>query len=82
MPTPSASDAATTASTTLFRSAPKAPPHDPFSTNLVVSAHNHPDKTALRCGQDTLSFAEFDAAAARVATLLERPESEQVTGSR
>ena len=43
-----------------------------LSTNLVVSARNHPDKTALRCGQDTLSFAEFDAAAARVATLLER----------
>ena len=43
-----------------------------LSTNLVVSARNHPDKTALRCGEDTLSFAEFDAAAARVATLLER----------
>ncbi|NGP06539.1 long-chain fatty acid--CoA ligase [Rhodococcus sp. 14C212] len=43
-----------------------------LSTNLVVSARNYPDKTALRCGEDTLSFAEFDAAAARVATLLER----------
>ncbi len=43
-----------------------------LSTNLVVSARNYPDKTALRCGEDTLSFAEFDAAAARVATLLAR----------
>ncbi|HEY5854831.1 MAG TPA: long-chain fatty acid--CoA ligase [Aldersonia sp.] len=43
-----------------------------LSTNLVVSARNHPDKIALRCGEDTLSFAEFDAAAARVATLLDR----------
>ncbi|MEE2032243.1 long-chain-fatty-acid--CoA ligase [Rhodococcus chondri] len=43
-----------------------------LSTNLVASARNYPDKTALRCGEDTLSFAEFDAAAARVATLLER----------
>ncbi|MGJ5670646.1 long-chain fatty acid--CoA ligase [Rhodococcus aetherivorans] len=43
-----------------------------LSTNLVVSARNYPGKTALRCGEDTLSFAEFDAAAARVATLLER----------
>lgn len=43
-----------------------------LSTNLVVSARNYPDKAALRCGEDTLSFAEFDAAAARVATLLER----------
>lgn len=53
-----------------------------LSTNLVVSARNYPGKTALRCGEDTLAFAEFDAAAARVATLLERPGSHPVTGSR
>ncbi|MCX5045248.1 long-chain fatty acid--CoA ligase [Aldersonia sp. NBC_00410] len=43
-----------------------------ISTNLVASAQKYADKAALRCGEATLSFAEFDAAAARVATFLER----------
>jgi long-chain acyl-CoA synthetase len=43
-----------------------------LSRNLVESARKHPDKTALRCDDLTYTYAEFDAAAARVATLLER----------
>ena len=43
-----------------------------LSRNLVESARNFPDKTALRCDDLSYTFAEFDAAAARVATLLER----------
>jgi long-chain acyl-CoA synthetase len=43
-----------------------------LSLNLVTSAGNYPDRIALRCGDLELSFTQFDAAAARVATLLER----------
>ncbi|WP_406814695.1 long-chain-fatty-acid--CoA ligase [Mycobacterium sp. M23085] len=43
-----------------------------LSANLVASKDRHPDRVALRCDDLQLTFAEFDAAAARVATLLER----------
>ncbi len=43
-----------------------------LSRNLTEAARNFPDKTALRCDDLAYTFAEFDAAAARVATLLER----------
>lgn len=43
-----------------------------LSLNLVASARNYPEHIALRCDETTHTFAEFDAAAARVATLLER----------
>ncbi|GAB88748.1 long-chain-fatty-acid--CoA ligase [Gordonia rhizosphera] len=43
-----------------------------LSMNLVATARDHGDTVALRCGDDVLTYAEFDAAAARVATLLER----------
>jgi long-chain acyl-CoA synthetase len=43
-----------------------------LSTNLVAAAQNYPDRTALLCDGTALSFAEFDAGAARVATYLDR----------
>ncbi|MGC5255366.1 long-chain-fatty-acid--CoA ligase [Gordonia sp. DT218] len=43
-----------------------------LSMNLVATARDHGDTVALRCGELELSFAEFDSAAARIATLLER----------
>lgn len=43
-----------------------------LSTNLVVAKDLYPDRIALRCDDLTFTFAEFHAAAARVATLLER----------
>jgi long-chain acyl-CoA synthetase len=43
-----------------------------LSTNLVASKDRHPDRVALRCDDLQFTFAEFDAAAARVATLLEQ----------
>ncbi|WP_310784450.1 long-chain-fatty-acid--CoA ligase [Mycobacterium sp. Z3061] len=43
-----------------------------LSTNLVVSKDLYPDRVALRCDDLQFTFAEFDAAASRVATLLER----------
>lgn len=43
-----------------------------LSTNLVVSKNFYPDRVALRCDDLQFTFAEFDAAASRVATLLER----------
>ena len=43
-----------------------------LSLNLVSSARNHAEHIALRCDDLTYTFAEFDEAAARVATLLER----------
>ena len=43
-----------------------------LSSNLVSAARKHPDRVALRCDALNLTYAEFDAAAARVATLLER----------
>jgi long-chain acyl-CoA synthetase len=43
-----------------------------LNRNLVESARKYPDKTALRCDDLTYTYAEFDEAAARVATLLER----------
>src|ERR1700761_7927001 len=42
-----------------------------LSGNLVASKDRDPDRVALRCDDLQLTFAEFDAAAARVATLLE-----------
>ncbi len=42
-----------------------------LSANLVASKDRHPRRVALRCGESQLTYAEFDAAAARVATLLE-----------
>lgn len=41
-----------------------------LSANLVASKHRNPDKTALRCDDLHYTFAEFDNAAARLATLL------------
>ena len=41
-----------------------------LSTNLVVSKDLYPDRVALRCDDLQFTFAEFDAAASRVATLL------------
>src|SRR6516162_10572556 len=43
-----------------------------LSANLVASKERYPNRTALRCDDLQFTFAEFDAAAARVATLLER----------
>lgn len=43
-----------------------------LSLNLVAAARNHPHRTALRCDGSVLTYAEFDAAAARVASLLDR----------
>jgi long-chain acyl-CoA synthetase len=43
-----------------------------LSANLVASRDRFGDRVALRCDDLQLSFAEFDDAAARVATLLER----------
>ncbi|WP_156685654.1 long-chain-fatty-acid--CoA ligase [Mycobacterium sp. Marseille-P9652] len=43
-----------------------------LSANLVASKDRHPERVALRCGESRLTYAEFDAAAARVATMLER----------
>jgi long-chain acyl-CoA synthetase len=43
-----------------------------LSANLVASKDRNPDRVALRCDELQFTFAEFDAAAARVATLLER----------
>src|ERR1700719_5301459 len=43
-----------------------------LSTNLIASKDRNPNRVALRCDDLRFTFAEFDAAAARVATLLER----------
>ena len=43
-----------------------------LSLNLVATARNYPDRPALRCDELELTFSQFDAAAARVATFLER----------
>ena len=43
-----------------------------LSMNLVATARDHGDTVALRCDDYALTFTEFDSAAARVATLLER----------
>ena len=43
-----------------------------LSGNLVASKNRHPDRVGLRCGDLQFTFAEFDAAAARVATLLDK----------
>ena len=43
-----------------------------LSTNLFASAERYPNRIALRCDDLQFTFAEFDAAAARVATLLEQ----------
>src|SRR6201998_29290 len=43
-----------------------------LSTNLVASKERNPNRVALRCDDLQFTFAEFDAAAARVATLLEQ----------
>jgi long-chain acyl-CoA synthetase len=43
-----------------------------LSGNLVASKDRHPDRVALRCDDLQFTFAEFDAAAARVATLLDK----------
>ena len=42
-----------------------------LSANLVASKERYPNRIALRCDDLEFSYAEFDAAAARVATLLE-----------
>ena len=42
-----------------------------LSLKLVESARNFPDRIALRCDDLSYTFAEFDAAAARVATFLD-----------
>ncbi|NED60133.1 long-chain fatty acid--CoA ligase, partial [Streptomyces sp. SID10244] len=41
-----------------------------LSENLTAAAKAHPDATALICGDRTLSYNEFDDAAAQMATLL------------
>jgi long-chain acyl-CoA synthetase len=43
-----------------------------LSANLVASKDRHPERVALRCDELRFTYAEFDAAAARVATLLEQ----------
>jgi long-chain acyl-CoA synthetase len=43
-----------------------------LSANLVASKERYPNRIALRCDELQFTYAEFDAAAARVATLLER----------
>jgi long-chain acyl-CoA synthetase len=43
-----------------------------LSANLVASKERDPNGVALRCDDLQFTFAEFDGAAARVATLLER----------
>jgi long-chain acyl-CoA synthetase len=43
-----------------------------LSGNLVASKNRHPDRVALRCGDLRFTFAEFDSAAARFATLLDK----------
>ncbi|ETW23044.1 long-chain-fatty-acid--CoA ligase [Mycobacterium gastri] len=43
-----------------------------LSANLIASKDRYPQRIALRCDDLQFTFAEFDAAAARVATLLER----------
>ncbi|OBG73012.1 long-chain fatty acid--CoA ligase [Mycobacterium sp. E3305] len=43
-----------------------------LSAHLIASKDRHPERIALRCDDLTFTFAELDAAAARVATLLER----------
>ena len=43
-----------------------------LSANLIASKHRSPSRVALRCDDLQFTFAEFDAAAARVATLLEQ----------
>lgn len=40
--------------------------------NLVTAAAAYPDHVALRCDDVAISYTDFDDAAARVATLLER----------
>ena len=40
-----------------------------LSANLVASKERYPNRTALRCDDLQFSYAEFDAAAARAATL-------------
>src|SRR3984957_17377395 len=42
-----------------------------LSANLVASKNRNPDRVALRCDDLQFTYREFDAAAARVATLLE-----------
>jgi long-chain acyl-CoA synthetase len=43
-----------------------------LGTNLVGSRQRHGNRIALRCDDLALTFADFDVAAARVATLLEK----------
>jgi long-chain acyl-CoA synthetase len=43
-----------------------------LSVNLIASKDRHPERIALRCDDLQFTFTEFDAAAARVATLLEQ----------
>ena len=43
-----------------------------LSTLLVHSAERFPERVALRCNEQSFTFAEFDDAAARLATALER----------
>ncbi|WP_285030075.1 long-chain fatty acid--CoA ligase [Mycolicibacterium sp. lyk4-40-TYG-92] len=43
-----------------------------LSQNLVASATRRPDGVALRCDDQTYTYAQFDNAAARVATLLQQ----------
>jgi long-chain acyl-CoA synthetase len=43
-----------------------------LSTNLAAAKEHHPDRVALRCDDLQITYTEFDAAAARVATLLEQ----------
>src|ERR1700720_1343094 len=43
-----------------------------LSTNLFASAERYPERVALHCDDLRFTFAEFDAAAGRVATLLDK----------
>ena len=43
-----------------------------LATLLVHSAERFPQRVALRCNEQSFTFAEFDDAAARLATALER----------
>ncbi|BBZ37893.1 long-chain-fatty-acid--CoA ligase [Mycobacterium conspicuum] len=47
-----------------------------LSANLVASKDRNPDRIALRCDDLQITYGEFDAAAARVATLLQQADIE------
>ncbi len=51
-----------------------------LSANLIASKDRDPNRAALHCDDLRFTFAEFHAAAARVATLLQQAGVEPATG--